>query len=144
MRNERHPTKLGQLIIDRMGALGLDRQVQLADATAEAARHLWGAGAKGVSQSTVSRLIYYEDYIPDRNTLLMLAHAINVNPRWLVMFAFGLDGDEPATVERERMDPLARELNAMLQPGVLEPGQRERLRIATDVCMTGFRPLARH
>jgi hypothetical protein len=129
----RTSTRLGRFIEERMDALGMRRQVDLVAA-------ITATGGQ-VSDTTVSRLINHEGSLPDRNTLLSLAVALQVDPKDLVLFAFDLD-DEPAAPPAPH--PLASELDRMLDPkSPLPKKDRERLADFVGQIMEPFRPAMR-
>ncbi len=97
----KEPTRVGRYLISRMGELGMTRQVDL-------------VRASGVSDSTVSRLFLHEGYIPDRDTLVALAAALQVDPKEFVLFVFDLD-DAPTAGHVPH--PLAAQLDRLLSAG---------------------------
>jgi hypothetical protein len=113
-----------------MAELGMERQVDLVNASNGA-----------VSDSTVSRIMTTEDYIPRRDSLVGLAGALRVEPRELVLFVFEL-GPEP-TPQRQ-LHPLAEEVDRALAPDSPLP-QRDRDATADliDRVLAPVRPLMR-
>jgi transcriptional regulator with XRE-family HTH domain len=112
VRKARQPTRLGELILSRMTDLGMQRQVDLVRASTTIAPSI-GLDT-GISDSTVSRLIYTDDYMPDRDTLALLARTLRVDFDELVLFVFrGAEGQKPAVVG-EQIHWLAAELNRIL------------------------------
>jgi transcriptional regulator with XRE-family HTH domain len=96
VRKGREATQLGVLIQKSMARVGILRQVELAEKT-------------GLSQSTVSRLLY-DEIEPEYSTLATLAQFFKIDIETLMTAAKG----EP--VEMPPFHPLGAELDRMLSP----------------------------
>ncbi len=112
VKAEKQPTRLGRYVLTRMGELGMARQADL-------------VRASGISESTVSRIVLHPGYTPDRDTLVALAHALQIDPKALVLFVFDLD-NEPAPAYTPH--PRAAQIDRLLGPGThLSPDKQEHL-----------------
>ncbi len=135
MGKDREPTRLGQLILQRMTDLGMRRQAELV-------RRAAGIGWK-LSDSTVSRLIY-NDASFDRETLLGLAHTLDLDPSWLVLYAYGLTDIDAMRDAPPAVHPRAVEIEQMLaDDSPLPAGDREILDTILDRVIASYRPLMR-
>jgi hypothetical protein len=92
-----------------MADVGMVKQVDLVRASGTDP----ATGRPRISESTVSRLILSEEYIPNRDTLVALADALRVDPKALVLFVFEL-GDTPAA--QQPLHPRAAEVDRLLGP----------------------------
>lgn len=90
-----------------MRDVGMTKQVDLVRASGTDP----ATGRPRISESTVSRLILSEEYIPNRDTIVALAEALRVDPKALLLFIFEL-GDTPA--DRQPLHPRAAEVDRLL------------------------------
>ncbi len=109
-RRVKEPTRLGRYVLSRMADVGMTKQVDLVRASGTDP----ATGRPRISESTVSRLILSEEYIPNRDTIIALAEALRVDPKALLLFIFDL-GDTPATAKP--LHPRAAEVDRLLGDG---------------------------
>jgi transcriptional regulator with XRE-family HTH domain len=124
-RAPRRPTELGLYILDRMLQVRLTKQWQLAEVS-------------GLSQATISRLIYETGHNPDRKTIAGLAAALQVPERDLLLKVH----DMLATrrIEPAAADPYAAEVARLLGPGSpLTTGEKETLRMQLKAVLEPYR-----
>lgn len=124
-RVPRRPTELGLYILDRMLAVRLTKQWQLAQAS-------------GLSQATISRLIYEQGHNPDRNTIAGLAAALQIPERDLLLKVH----DMLATmrIQPRAGDPLAAEVARLIGPdSPLTAGEQETLRVQLRSVLEPYR-----
>lgn len=100
------------MVLERMTALGMQRQVDLVRASDAIASDI-GLDT-GISESTASRLIYSDNYMPDRDTLALLARTLQVDFDELILFVHGGPGRQAPSTVGHMLHPLAVELNQML------------------------------
>jgi transcriptional regulator with XRE-family HTH domain len=123
VRKVREPTRLGRFILERMAAHGMQRQVDLVRASDQVAESV-GADS-GISDSTVSRLLYSDSYMPDRDTLVVLAATLQVDYRGLVLFVYEQSAGPPEATS-EPIPPLALEIGRMLAQTSPVPEERRK------------------
>lgn len=107
VRRVKEPTRLGRYVLSRMRDVGMTKQVDLVRASGTDP----ATGRPHISESTVSRIILSDEYIPNRDTIVALAKALRVDPKALLLFIFEL-GDTPAT--QTPLHPRAAEVDRLL------------------------------
>ncbi len=122
--DKRELTDLGKAILNAMIAAGMRRQGQLADAA-------------GVSQSTISRLLFFEQRSPNVETLRALATALGLPRDALLNVALG---EPPPEGTEAPLHALAAEVGRLLAPdSPLPKREQELLAEMVDRMLVSFR-----
>ncbi len=123
------PTRLGALVLAGMASERMNRQVDLVRRAKELGQEL--------SEPTVSRVLYRQDYTPDPATVRALAAALRLDLKALVLFIYGFDDTISGTT-------LGGEIDRMLATNSpIAAADREILATIVDRVIAPYRPLMR-
>ncbi len=116
-------TPFGSYLAGLMEKCGFHRQLDLVKAS-------------GLSASTISRMMFSDEYVPDTRTFERLAAALNVNTAEVVL----RHGSKTSDLGQP-LDILLVEAHRMLAPdSPLSEAQQAHLRQLLDAVLAGFRP----